>query len=186
MLSLFISNYLVLHYRSVRTISSEAGEILNFYEYDPFGRVLQKSEQIHNNLQFLGRLGIFKQDELVDMYYMRERVYDANHGRFISVDPMGMSILDNLSYIYYLLFVFTCISGLLGKSTNFYMYARNSPLNYKDPSGRIVVAVPPIGSIILRSVAEAVECDIFDTAVSFIQGRTPTHLGMKYCGRYHL
>ena len=98
-------SFQVLHYRSVRTISSETGEILNFYEYDPFGKVLQKSEQIHNNLQFLGRLGIFKQDELVDIYYMREQVYDANHGRFmiISVDPMGMSILDNLSYIIYFL-----------------------------------------------------------------------------------
>ena len=93
MISLFMS----FHYRSVRTISSETGEILNSYEYDPFGRVVQRSERIHNNLQFLGRLGIFRHDELIDMYCMRERVYDAKHGRFISVDPMGMSIPDNLS-----------------------------------------------------------------------------------------
>ena len=57
--------------------------------YDPFGRVLQRSEQVRNIYQYLGGLGIVKHSELSDMYFMRDRVYDASHGRFISVDPLG-------------------------------------------------------------------------------------------------
>ena len=55
-------------------------------------------------------------------------------------------------------------------------------MNFKDPSGRILIAIPPFGSIILRSVAGAIESVVFDTAVSFMEGRTPTLQGMKRCG----
>ena len=75
--------------RSIRKIRNEIGEVVNTYDYDPFGKLLQKTEQIHNNFQYLGSLGIFRHDELVDMYCMRDRIYDASHGRFISVDPLG-------------------------------------------------------------------------------------------------
>ena len=57
--------------------------------YDPFGKVLQKTEQVHNIYQYLGSLGIVKHSELSDMYSMGDRVYDASHGRFISFDPLG-------------------------------------------------------------------------------------------------
>ena len=75
--------------RSVRNVIDQNGDILNSYMYDPFGRVLQKSEQVRNIYQYLGGLGIVKHSELSDMYSMRDRVYDASHGRFISVDPLG-------------------------------------------------------------------------------------------------
>ena len=65
------------------------GEILNSYDYDPFGKVLQKSEKERNVHQYLGGLGAMKHDELSGVYSMRDRVYDASHGRYISVDPKG-------------------------------------------------------------------------------------------------
>ena len=80
--------------RSVRILVDQNGEILNSYSYDPFGKLLHKTERIHNIFQYLGSLGIIKEDELMDMYSMRDRVYDASHGRFVSVDPLGKSVTD--------------------------------------------------------------------------------------------
>lgn len=89
---------LSLVYRSVRSVVDESGHRLNSYKYDPFGKVTQRDETVHNIFQYLGSLGVVKYDELTDMYYMRDRVYDATHGRFISVDPLGelRSALFNL------------------------------------------------------------------------------------------
>ena len=81
--------FFLLYCRSVRKITNEIGEIVNSYDYDPFGKLLQKTERVHNTFQYLGGLGVTKNSELTDMYCMRERIYDASHGRFISVDPLG-------------------------------------------------------------------------------------------------
>ena len=81
--------YYFVIYRSVRNVIDQNGEILNTYDYDPFGKVLQKSERVRNVHQYLGGVGAMKHDELSDMYFLRDRVYDASHGRYISVDPMG-------------------------------------------------------------------------------------------------
>ena len=78
-----------LHYRSVIRVKGEEERVLNSYSYDPFGKLLEKSEQVRNILQYVGKLGIIRLDELVDFYLMRARVYDASHGRFISIDPLG-------------------------------------------------------------------------------------------------
>lgn len=75
--------------RSVRSVIDENGQRLNYYEYDPFGKITQRDEMVHNIFQYQGSLGIVKYDELIDIYYMRDRIYDASHGRFISVDPLG-------------------------------------------------------------------------------------------------
>ena len=40
--------------------------------------------------QYIGKLGIIRLDELRDLYSMRARVYDAAHGRFISLDSLGL------------------------------------------------------------------------------------------------
>ena len=73
----------------MRSVVDESGQVLNFYEYDPFGKIIQRTETVHNIFQYLGSLGITTHDELMDMYSMRDRIYDASHGRFISVDPLG-------------------------------------------------------------------------------------------------
>jgi len=65
------------------------GIIQNSYQYDPFGKVLWKSEQIRNIFQYVGRFGVIRDLELQSMFMMRARHYDAEHGRFISLDPIG-------------------------------------------------------------------------------------------------
>ena len=77
------------YYRSVINIVNEAGDILNEYSYDPFGRKLHQYENESSIFQYIGRYGIVRVEELEHMYSMRARLYDAEHGRFTSPDPLG-------------------------------------------------------------------------------------------------
>lgn len=68
---------------------NEESETQNSYTYDPFGKVLQKSEKVRNVFQYLGKFGVIRDEELNGICMMRVRHYDAEHGRFISLDPIG-------------------------------------------------------------------------------------------------
>ena len=66
------------------------GRVLNSYRYDIFGKLTYRSENVRSIFKYAGLLGVMHDEELVDMYMMRARHYDAQHGRFISMDPSGM------------------------------------------------------------------------------------------------
>ena len=68
----------------------DEGNTLNRYKYDPFGKILQQSEESRNIFKYAGRFGVICDEELQHVYMMRARHYDAKHGRFISPDPLGM------------------------------------------------------------------------------------------------
>ncbi len=53
---------------------------------------------------------------MIAMYYYRARYYDPEIGRFVSEDPLGFAAGD----------------------VNFYAYVGNNPINFNDPSGKIV------------------------------------------------
>lgn len=76
--------------RSVVSIRNRSGDVQNSYQYDPFGKVIQQTEAIRNIYKYIGSLGIIADEELQDIYWMRDRHYDAKHGRFISMDPIGI------------------------------------------------------------------------------------------------
>ena len=63
--------------------------VLNTYKHDPFGKVLQQSQQIRNPYQYSGQLGVIKTYELNNMYMMPAGHYDSQHGRFINIDVEG-------------------------------------------------------------------------------------------------
>ncbi len=65
------------------------GNIINSYKYDAFGRITYRSEQIRSIFKYSGLLGVLHNEELVDVYMMRARHYDAQLGRFISLDLTG-------------------------------------------------------------------------------------------------
>ena len=155
----------------MRSVIDEDGHRLNYYEYDPFGKITQIDETVHNIFQYLGSLGIVKHDELIDMYYMRDRVYDASHGRFVSVDPLGKLRSPIFNYPFKVL---STPTGFIGRSTNFYVYAQNSPMNVKDPSGKILPLAPLVASLLVRSALGAVESIVFDVAFSLAEGKLPT------------
>ncbi|KAL9963565.1 hypothetical protein ACROYT_G027086 [Oculina patagonica] len=101
---------------SVVGVLGPSGNRVNRYSYDPFGRLLEIDEQLPQDFTFIGQWGVTADRELKDIYWMRSRHYDAQLGRFLSIDPLGFS----------------------GKSINLYSYAANNPVMLKDPRGRFV------------------------------------------------
>lgn len=78
-----------MNYRSVVGVLDKDGVVLNSYSYDPFGRVIESSESVRNIFQYVGQLGVMKDEAVENVFMMRARHYDASHGRFISLDPLG-------------------------------------------------------------------------------------------------
>ena len=76
----------------MRKVLDQVGRVLNSYEYDIFGKLTFKSEQVRNIFKYGGLLGVLSDEELNDVYMMRARHYDAQHGRFISLDPTGKNL----------------------------------------------------------------------------------------------
>ena len=110
---------IVLRYRSVLGLTDDQQTLQNNYQYDPFGTVIASEENVPNAYQYIGQWGVRKVKESTGLYFMRARFYDSRHGRFLTLDPYGIS----------------------GKSTNIYSYANNNPLENIDPKGTALPAV---------------------------------------------
>lgn len=79
------------------------------YHYDPWGRAESATvEAIVQPLRFMAR----ELDARTGLYYVRNRWYDVDQGRFVSEDPIGLE------------------GGI-----NLYAYASNDPLHRLDPYG---------------------------------------------------
>ncbi|MBQ0721656.1 MAG: RHS repeat-associated core domain-containing protein, partial [Gammaproteobacteria bacterium] len=86
--------------------------VVNKYAYDPYGKLMAKQEQVNQPFTYVGQYGVMTEAEDTDLYYMRARYYDAQIGRFISEDPIGMA------------------GGI-----NLYAYVGGNPVMLVDPSG---------------------------------------------------
>ena len=98
---------------STIALTDPTGAIQQQYSYDPYGNVAATGTAtgITNPYQYTGR-----EADSASLYYYRARYYSPGMGRFISEDPLGFG----------------------GRQLNFYAYVGGSPIDYTDPSGKLI------------------------------------------------
>jgi len=105
------TNYTFSHdlLMSVVGLSDHEGNLLLTITYDPFGNMMTNVGVGTNNaLCYTGR----ELDPDTGLYYYRARYYSPIWGRFLTEDPKGFKA-----------------------GVNFYVYAKNNPINANDPTG---------------------------------------------------
>lgn len=111
------SYYIQDHLNSVRYILNNYGVITEIYHYDNYGNVkitdsfdkIREHSFLGNKYMFCGR----RFDKAIMLYNYRTRHFNPQLGRFMQLDPAGLS----------------------GGDINFYRYANNNPVKYNDPLG---------------------------------------------------
>ena len=110
---------------STTEITDASGNIANSYKYDAWGNLLDSSSiTVDNDFTYVGSYGLMANDS--GTYYVRARNYDAENGRWISADPIGIEGGNNL-----------------------YVYCYNTPVNAIDYTGNITYCISASASIYL-------------------------------------
>jgi RHS repeat-associated protein len=106
------SFYLVDGLGSTRGLTDASGVVTDTYSYDAFGNLIASAGGTANNYLFAGE----QFDSNLDQYYLRQRYYNQNSGRFTRRDTYEGSLEDPMS---------------LHK----YLYGNANPVTYTDPTG---------------------------------------------------
>ena len=96
---------------STAYVTGRSRETENIYQYDAFGNLLEKREDISNRILYTGQ----QYDQETGQYYLRARYYNPVVGRFLQEDTYR------------------------GDGLNLYAYCANNPVVYYDPSGHVKV-----------------------------------------------
>ncbi|RLB37471.1 MAG: hypothetical protein DRH20_07690, partial [Deltaproteobacteria bacterium] len=107
-----VSYYLSDGNLNVRTLVNGSRDVTDSYDLDAFGNVLHRSGTTENPYLLHGQ----HFDANVGYYYMRARWMDPRAGVFLSLDPVPGSIFEP-------------------QDLHRYVFTRNNPLRYRDPSG---------------------------------------------------
>jgi RHS repeat-associated protein len=97
---------------STRALSNEDGNLTDTYSYDAYGTLINSSGTTVNPYLFAGE----QYDPNLEQYYLRQRYYDPQVGRFTRRDTYEGRLDEPVT---------------LHK----YLYANANPVNYIDPSG---------------------------------------------------
>jgi RHS repeat-associated protein len=120
------------HLGNVREITNTAGVVQARYDYDPFGRMTKVSGSYDTTFGFAG----YYHHAPTGLALPLHRAYAADLGRWTSEDPAGL------------------VDG-----TNRYLYVRNNPANFVDPTGQwiwiVVIAAGVVAGVLTPSTANA-------------------------------
>jgi RHS repeat-associated protein len=131
--------YLVDGLGSTRILTDAQGNVLNVYDYEAFGKTINQSGTVQNQYLFAGE----QFDTGLGDYYLRDRFYDENSGRFMRRDSYTGQIHEPVT---------------LHK----YLYATNNPINGIDPSGLVTLMEQLRGLNILGSLS----ANLYSTVLS--------------------
>lgn len=106
--------YMYNGHGDVVTVTDEASNGVNRYEYDVFGNTTLKTELFANPYRYSG----YYFDSELNYYYLNARYYDSTNARFITEDSITGNYQDPLSL-------------------NLYTYCMNNPVSNYDPSGHL-------------------------------------------------
>jgi len=127
---------------STRLLTSGAQAVTDQLAYDAFGNVTAHAGSTVNPFQFHGE----QADAATGLAYLRARYYDPATGRFLSRDPERGAPEDPASL-------------------HAFAFARNDPVDYRDPSGRYYT--PQFGYEVERQVRPIYQADHPGDVVEF-------------------
>ena len=99
---------------SVVAITDASGNVEQTYGYDVFGQIRAATGSSGNRYTFAG-----EENDASGLVYLRARYYNPVTGRFLSRDPFPAKATDT-------------------QTLNRYVYVKNNPTNYVDPSGKFL------------------------------------------------
>ncbi len=124
------------HLYSVVVIFDDDYDVYERMEYDAYGEInrfdpdftVWSGTEINNPYYFTGRRRDTLDEGNFNIYYYRARYYDAETGRFLSRDPLGIDPAGGL-------FNQFDIRKQYGDGMNLYVIVNSNPVNALDPMG---------------------------------------------------
>lgn len=170
------------HLGTPRLITNSAGQNVGMHTYFPFGEEITAPDRDASRMRFTGHErdnnNTTPNTQDGDLDYMHARYYAPVTGRFLSIDPAGISIENPQSW-------------------NRYAYCLNDPVNGADPTGRATVrqwqtggwahgAEAPLEHASYTVSAEAGDVSIDFTAVDDVNGEQGFKICATYDGKYEI
>jgi RHS repeat-associated protein len=140
---------------NVRQLTNESGIITDTYTYDAFGKIISQTGITPNVYLYSGE----RFDSDLGVYHLRARYYNADRGRFMSLDPYPGDLQEPASI-------------------HKYLYTNADPVNFVDPSGmsaageysRLTLFIMRLRPVLIR-LGRAIAC-IFLKVASVIAAMT--------------
>ena len=131
---------------SARYLSDENGEFTDSYDYEAFGKLLNKEGNTTNNYLYTGE----QFDSETDNYYLRARYYSPQMMRFTQMDSYMGNSQDPIS---------------LHK----YLYANANPVLYTDPTGHFSMMETSLALDVKNTLAN-VQFESYNTLLNVVSG----------------